>query len=107
MSEPWTKAEEIAHYRQFVESLPRNSYLADILAGTVELVEREIRSDMASPLIHQSVAARLAAEAETQAVQRQVIAERAALQQAERDTRKARETLDELRQMARRIFQTA
>jgi hypothetical protein len=44
-----SKQEEIDHYRAFVESLPRASYLADILAGTVEPVEQQIRSDLAMP----------------------------------------------------------
>lgn len=45
-----TKTEEIAHYRAFVEALPRNSYLADILAGTVPWVEANIRDDISWPL---------------------------------------------------------
>ena len=44
-----TKTEEIELYRTFVESLPADSYLADLLAGTIPLVEATIRNDHCFP----------------------------------------------------------
>lgn len=40
-----TKAEEITLFRDFCKHLPANSYLASILAGVPEEVERMIRND--------------------------------------------------------------
>jgi chromosome segregation ATPase len=45
-----TKAEEIAMFRQFVEGLPADSYLAAILAGIPEEIERMIQNDWAFSL---------------------------------------------------------
>jgi septal ring factor EnvC (AmiA/AmiB activator) len=42
-----TKEQEIAHYRAFVDALPRASYLRGILGETVDAVEELIRNDHA------------------------------------------------------------
>ena len=44
-----TKAQELDIYSAFLQSLPRNSYLADLLADTLPLIEDAIRSDLAMP----------------------------------------------------------
>jgi hypothetical protein len=72
-----TKAEEIAMFRQFVEGLPADSYLATILAGMAEEVERMIQADWAYPL----------AEALQTASMRALLAELEAGKQRERADR--------------------
>jgi len=60
-----TKSEEIESYRQFLAGLPRNGYLADILAGTDKEVEALIRSDLGWPLsVAQNIEARRYADEE-------------------------------------------
>lgn len=44
-----TKSEEINFYRQFVESLPSNSYLADYFRGSVDVVAYHIERDLPCP----------------------------------------------------------
>ena len=46
-----SKAEELAHWRAFVEALPRNCYLADLLAGLDETLEDRMRSDLGIALV--------------------------------------------------------
>jgi RNAse (barnase) inhibitor barstar len=44
-----TKTQEIEHLRAFVAALPKDSYLADILAPTVDTITDMIRNDIALP----------------------------------------------------------
>ncbi len=44
-----SKAEEIAHYNEYVDALPRASYLAGILRDTRQAVAELITNDMAFP----------------------------------------------------------
>ncbi len=45
-----SKQDEIAHYTEFVSSLPESCYLADILHGTTGSIGSMITADIAHPL---------------------------------------------------------
>jgi septal ring factor EnvC (AmiA/AmiB activator) len=42
-----TKQQEIDYFRAFVQALPKNSYLASMLATAPDMVENDIRNDVA------------------------------------------------------------
>ena len=46
-----SKAEELAHWRAFVDALPRNCYLADLLKGLDEVIADRMRSDLGIALV--------------------------------------------------------
>jgi septal ring factor EnvC (AmiA/AmiB activator) len=103
-----SKQEEIDLIRAFVaDSVPRNSYLATLLAEIPAECEKLIRSDLAWPLsVAANHEARLAADAELESVQkktREASRELAKLQVA---IDRASSTLKELRDSARKIAAT-
>lgn len=99
-----TKDQEIAHYTAFIQSLPRESYLFDMLRGTAEVLADSIRSDIAMPDILPGIwHARKEAQAELVAVQRQCIEARAELSRVQRDVQRHQDALADLRTQAARL----
>lgn len=103
-----TKAQELDHWRTFVEALPAGSYLADMFADSFTLVGNMIRNDIAFPLIPELVKERdfYRAEAAEQEKRRnelrdEVIALEARARKAEREADNARDRLEAIKSEAR------
>lgn len=64
LKEGCSKAEEMAHWRQFLADLPPASYLALYLAETEELLEWAMANDMSVSLVKDSRRRQVEAEAE-------------------------------------------
>lgn len=99
-----SKEQEIALLRDFVASLPRNSYLADMMQGIPQEAERLILSDLAWPL---SAASNLEArrhEDEALAKVRQEVRDaHTALNRVLAQVQRADDTLREIRTTARKL----
>jgi hypothetical protein len=98
------KEQEIAHYRAFVDALPRGSYLRGILRDTVDAVAELIRNDHAFPEPLYAVWRSLAEAEERIAELRKAESEaRRALQRAEWALERKRNELRDLSNAADRI----
>ena len=107
MNAVMTKSEEIAHYRQFVEALPRTSYLADLLAGTADQIEQAIRNDFCLTFtLPQLWAQRQDAQRELAELRKQLSDAHASLRSTEALVDRRREELAEIRRAASRLAAT-
>lgn len=103
-----SKQDEIDHVQDFVDALPRSSYLASLLVNLPALCEEEIRNDWAFPVeISKSWAQRNEEEERTKQAREEHKAQRAKLEQEIRELDRAKRILarevDELKSAARSL----
>lgn len=105
-----SKAEEIAHYNEFVNALPKGSYLYAMLHDTVAAVASNIRNDFACDPLNQTWERQREAVAELDKLNKQKAAveeenrqAQIALEGRKRDHDRMRKQIDNLRAEARRI----
>lgn len=95
-----TKAQELAHWRAFLETLPAGCYLSDLFNDSLSAVESMLRNDLAFPLIPELVKEREhyraeadEAEKRRNALHDEVTSLEARARQAKRDAERAHERL--------------
>lgn len=102
------KSEELSALDRFVESLPADTYLADLLKEARPFIERDLRCDLALDTIGDLLRHRASLAAEIKEARAAWLVER---QQIESDRRKwqidlkeAQRAIDQIRESARELF---
>ncbi len=99
-----TKSQEIAHLHEFLNALPADCYLRDILADTAVEVEKLIRDDMVMPLtVTAAYEARRHEETAIANLRAEGAALRAQISRMQSDRDKLETAIADLKLMARKI----